>query len=345
MVNFEDSKLDKLIVHKIGNRNEEEGVKFSEKAIGLQGEIIETLLLKYFLSSFKDEIFWQFDHESDIQLNEIFSYAGKIFNDETQFTEQSKNIAKHLYEKSDHPKIKSGEFYTTIITDCLIGDELVDAIGVFKTENKEKFLKIEETEKNFTPDYDEGININKLDKGCLIFNTEKDNGYILKIVDNTNKSRDAQYWKDEFLKIKPKEDNYYHTDTYLKMCKSFADKELKDVEKTDRIALKNDAMEYFSEKDTFNTEEFAEEVIANDEINERFESYKEAYAETHEVSMSDDFDISASAVNKQKNKFKSVLKLDQNFHVYVHGKRDLIEKGFDKEKGLNFYTLYFDKET
>jgi hypothetical protein len=40
--------------------------------------------------------------------------------------------------------------------------------------------------------------INKLDKGCLIFNTEWENGDIVTVVDNTNKGVDAQYWIDVF---------------------------------------------------------------------------------------------------------------------------------------------------
>ena len=39
-----------------------------------------------------------------------------------------------------------------------------------------------------------------------------------------------------------------------------------------------------------------------------------------------------------------MLKLDKNFHVYVHGKRDYIEKGFDSQKGMNFYKLFYENE-
>ena len=41
----------------------------------------------------------------------------------------------------------------------------------------------------------------------------------------------------------------------------------------------------------------------------------------------------------------SVLKLDKNFHVYIHGKREYIEKGFDEEKGMHFYQLFFEEES
>ena len=41
-------------------------------------------------------------------------------------------------------------------------------------------------------------------------------------------------------------------------------------------------------------------------------------------------------INKKSKKyFRSVIKLDKNFSLYVHGDRDNIEKGFDEEKGMN----------
>ncbi len=60
--------------------------------------------------------------------------------------------------------------------------------------------------------------------------------------------------------------------------------------------------------------------------------------------MSDDFEISNSAVKQSKGKFKSVIKLDKNFHVYIHGDRDMVEKGYDNDKGKKYYKLFFDNE-
>ena len=60
--------------------------------------------------------------------------------------------------------------------------------------------------------------------------------------------------------------------------------------------------------------------------------------------MSDNFDISENAVKSAKRKFKSVIKLDKNFHIYVHGKEELIAKGFDENRNKSFYTLFFDDE-
>lgn len=47
-------------------------------------------------------------------------------------------------------------------------------------------------------------------------------------------------------------------------------------------------------------------------------------------------------VKKQNRSFKSVIRLDKNFHIYIHGDRNLIEQGEDK-KG-KFYKIYYENE-
>jgi hypothetical protein len=60
--------------------------------------------------------------------------------------------------------------------------------------------------------------------------------------------------------------------------------------------------------------------------------------------MVDEFDISTQAVKKQAKVFKSILKLDKNFHIYVHGNRELIEQGYDEEKHMKYYKVYYREE-
>ena len=55
------------------------------------------------------------------------------------------------------------------------------------------------------------------------------------------------------------------------------------------------------------------------------------------------FEISAHAVKKQARVFKSVLKLDKNFHIYIHGDRNKIEHGVD-EQGRKFYKIFYEQE-
>ncbi|REC59478.1 hypothetical protein DRF65_25695 [Chryseobacterium pennae] len=98
-----------------------------------------------------------------------------------------------------HPKIKAGELCMFYMTDVILDGEELDCVGIFKSENKETVLKVESGLDNYELKDIEGMNIHKLDKGCLVFDSEKQNGYIIAVVDNTNRNSEAQYWKDNFL--------------------------------------------------------------------------------------------------------------------------------------------------
>jgi hypothetical protein len=73
--------------------------------------------------------------------------------------------------------------------------------------------------------------------------------------------------------------------------------------------------------------------------------YKRNYESAKNVAIDDEFAIHVSAVKQQAKSYKTVLKLDKNFHVYIHGRRDLIERGVDEMSGKNYYKLYFDEES
>ena len=74
-----------------------------------------------------------------------------------------------------------------------------------------------------------------------------------------------------------------------------------------------------------------------------FRSYDEQYRENKNVDISDNFQISSQAVKKQARVFKSVLKLDRNFDIYIHGNKELIEKGIEKD-GRKYYKIYYEEE-
>lgn len=347
MLDFSSVKLKSLVVHNVGNSLQEEGMRLSKAPLNFKEDLIKELLMKYFLTPFKGEVYYNFFHETDLNLNELYSYASKIFADPDSFFLQTINISKHLYEKSNHHNIKGGEFYLVYFEDCFLNGDCQDAIGLFKSENKETYLKVYEENENFEIEHEQGININKLDKGCLIFNSQKEAGYRICMVDHTNKSQEAQYWKNDFLRIKPHEDSYFHTENYLHMCRDFCKQVLEkepEVEKADQIDILNKSVNYFSKKESFKVREFENEVIRKPELIDAFQTYKEDFQERNQIQAYDEFDISSAAVKSNKKFMKSVIKLDKNFHVYVHGNRDYIVKGFDEESGLNFYQLFFREE-
>ena len=349
MITYFEAQLNKISIHKIGNKSQSEPCSFSTEEVHLDDALVSTLLMQYFLSPFeKVNELYQFSHVSGkLELNEMFHFATEVFNSTDEFHEQSTQIAKHLYDVSNHPKIKSGELYVAHFKQLQIDGELLEAIGIFKSETKETYLKVYPDQKNFQVTYEQdAINIKKLDKGCLIFNTEKEEGYRVAVIDQTNKSNEAVYWTDEFLSLKIRNDNYNQTTNALSIYKDFVTKGMDDefdMSKTDKIDLLNRSMKYFKEKDNFDMDEFATEVIDNTQAIESFKKYKSTYEEEYETEIADTFAISGAAVKKQARVFKSVLKLDKNFHVYIHGNNELIEKGVD-EHGRKYYKLYYETE-
>ena len=115
-----------------------------------------------------------------------------------------------------------------------------------------------------------------------------------------------------------------------------------DVPKPDQIDFMNRSMDFFSKNNEFSENQFEKDVIRQPEIAEAFQDYKNVYETENNRAINDSFDISKDAVKGEKKNFKSILKLDKNFHVYVHGKRQYLEKGFDSERGLNYYKLFFE---
>lgn len=350
MIFFNEASLAELSIHRIGNKSEEEFYVLSEKSIVIRDITLSALLQQYFLGPYAkvNEVYRFFHPNDDLKLNEVYHFAAEIFENGDTFHENSKQLAKYLYDVSGHPKIKSGELYVGYFENVQIEGELHDAIGIFKSETKESFLKVFPENDGFALSYEqEAININKLDKGCLIFNTDKEEGFRVAVIDQTNKSAEAVYWKDEFLKLKVRNDNFNQTNSVLGVYKSFVTEKLDqefEITKADKIDLLNKSMKYFKEKESFDLDEFSNEVIGNAEGIESFKNYKKNYEEEFDTPIADTFDISGAAVKKQARTYKSVLKLDKNFHIYIHGDKDLIEKGFDDDKYMNYYKVYFKDE-
>lgn len=334
-----------ISVHNVGNKLHEEPLFLSKKQLLFNNQL-ETSFSHYFLSSFKIEEHYRFHHDIDISMNEVYSCVSEIFINPKNVQEQSVNLAKHLYNQSNHPKIKSGEFYVVFFTDCNLNGELLNAVGLFKSENRETFLDIEQVSDGFEIESKQGVNINKLDKGCIVYNTERENGYIISIIDNSNKGSEAQYWKDDFLGVFIINNNFHQTNQVLGLTKQFVINHLDEkveISKAGKIDLLNRSVDYFKTHDQFDKVEFEAEVFSDSNIIESFRKFDQIYRQENEVELSNNFIISEQAVKKQARAFKNVLRLDKNFHIYIHGNRELIEQGID-EKGRKYYKIYYENE-
>lgn len=344
MIYSENSSLKAVALHLVGNKSTDDGLCISEKTLVLDDKI-RGLLVNYFFPPFSSEELFLLYHDSGIEYNVVYGAVSQIFDDPESLYEQSVNLAKHLYEQSSHPKIKGGEFYTVYFKDCIVDGDTVDAVGLFKSENKDTFLKVLREGGNFNLESEQGINIKKLDKGCLIFNKERENGYMVAVVDNTNKGVEAQYWIDDFLHVRQRKDEFANTQNVMAMAKNFVTKELPkefEVSKADQIELLNKSLKFFKEKDTFDLEDFAQEVIEQPEVIESFHKFKRNYESENDISIDDNFAISNYAFKKQQRSYKRVINLDRKIQIIINGNRDRVEQGED-EKG-KFYKVYYKEE-
>jgi len=346
MIHSEETSIKSIALHRVGNKSADEPMSLSTQSLELSEELSD-LLLHFFISPFKEPEFYQFHHDSNLKLNEVYGYISDIFNQNDVLFDASVKLAKHLYNKSIHPNIKSGEFYTVYFKDCILDGEVLDAVGLFKSESKETFLKVYPKGEDFEIQSETGINLNKLDKACLVFNAEKEDGYEVVALDNLNKTSDARYWFDDFLSVRQREDKFFHTERTMALCKNFVTQHLPkefEVDKADQADLLNKSMEYFKENTNCDMSIFADEVMQQPEVIESFKHYRQDFQLQNDLELADTFEISRQAVKKKARFFKSVIKLDKNFHIYIHGKREYVKKGFDRENGLNYYQLYYEKE-
>jgi hypothetical protein len=347
LIDHSSTELKKVMVHHVGNRTNGEELNLSKTSLNITAPDVELMLFKYFLSAFNNPEFFSFSFSNkDFRLNPLYSFAQSCFEGTEEFEEVSKHIAKYLFEISTHPQIKSGDLFIAFFTDVQLGEQTCNMIGIFKSETRQAFLKLDKNKSDYQIESIEGINVDKIDKGCLIFNTEKDQGYRVCMVDKSNKSAEAQYWKDSFLQVQACSDEFHQTKEFLNITKHFVTQKLDEefeVTKADKIDLLNRSVAYFKTHETFDKEEFEEQVLQDSEVIKSFRSFDHQYREEHELEIQDSFDISNQAVKKQARIFKSVLKLDKNFHIYIHGNRNMIEQGVEQD-GRKFYKIYYNEE-
>lgn len=347
-MNFKRTEIVSLIVHKVGNKSREEGVTLSRDIYNIEDDTLEALLLTYFLKQFKYDDFYKFVHPSNLKYNEIYSYVSDIFLDNEKLPEKSVDIADHLYNQSMHPKINGGELVIAILENCFIEGEYVDAIGIFKSENKETYIKFNEGQKGLLMNYEKGINVRKLDKGAIIFNHSKEQGYRVLSIDNN--SQDAQYWFKNFLNIEIVKNNRYKTNTALDLCEGFVKEVVSDVlDKKDQMVMLNKSYDYIEDSDNFNIDEFAEEIIGEEEYIKQFRDYTKDYEDKMGVKVEKSFPVAKSAVVQAKKRLKNFIKLDTNIQIKINLDNpevveEYVERAYDYEKDMHYYKIYFNEE-
>ena len=349
MINLFNTQIETLSIHRVGNKSKNEPIFLSDSPYELNDELT-ALLKNYFFKPFKEkeENYFQFSHEVDLEFNPLYKIVSTLFEDPSLSHENSKRIATLLYEQSQHQHIKSGEVYVTYLDNLLIDNENVAAIGIFKSELKHDFLQFEENENNLNIHLQQGVHLNKLDKGCLIFNFKKEEGYKILSVDANR--YDTKYWLENFLGVKAFADENFYTKKYMKFCQDFAkDVVLPAEDKKEEVMFMNRAVNHFAKNDTFEESAFLNEVIDNPDLIPEFKHYKVEKAPKYNIEDLTEFPIANQAVTEARKKIKNIINLDTNVQIKMDfinpdSAEKFVEKGWDEERQMYYYLVYFNKE-
>lgn len=328
------------VVQMVGNKLNGDGVLFSSGKIVL-GEI-KDILLSLLDKSLKYDDLKHLDFVGGVQLNPVYNFVSSIFDDEDSFVKEANNLATYLYQQSLHPSIKNGEFYVMKIENCTIDGELMDAIGLFKSEIHDVVLKAVEGTNGIQLVPEKGMSLKKLDKGCVIFNKNRENGYVVAVLDIN--SHDANYWTDAFLHAVSCKDSYHDTMNYIDFCKELvASDAMEDKCKADKAIMLNKAMDVLQKSKDLDFESFINESFGS-ELKEQIVSFRKEYEDEYQIELANSILASSAALKKKAvSKFTSI-KLDKNFEIKVKGNQCLLEQGYDEKRGMNYYKLYYREE-
>jgi hypothetical protein len=348
MLDFSQTNVVKLAITWSGNKELNEGVLIPSTTLVSVNEYVHEILVSGFLKPFeKLEEFFYFTDNEDVSNNETYQSCMKIFENPESISDEAAKLTNKIYSLSTNPKVKGGEFFVVLFDGINFMGEDVPAIGIFKIIQKDAYLRVERSSDAFALGVMEGIPTGKLAMAALVFGVDEAEGYRMLTFDTVKKKDETSMWLEQFLKVKPIEDNYFNTRHYMAIASEFINEKAPakfGLNTPEKIDLLNRSSFYFKENEHFELEDFSKALFEEEEHREVFKEFKEEFARYNSIPLEEQFDISKKAVSKTSRVFKNVIQLDENFQIHVQGRRDLIERGFDEEKGKPFYKIYFEKE-
>ncbi|MEO9871693.1 nucleoid-associated protein [Ekhidna sp.] len=340
MIEYKGADVNELFFQRIEEGSDKNHHLKQDEFSPSEEEMLKSIFLKPFAASTNT---YQFTHNVTLDLNVLYNLSKEIHSNEN-IGESAEGIISHLLTSSRHPNIKEGELFIVRFNNILLNNKAVEGLGIFKVEKKDPFIETPNWTKEPALLFKEGIGEKKLDKACLIL-FDKDPFTILAYDNNSN---EAVYWKNDFINLDFKKDHVNNTNHFLEMTKSYITDQMPEefeVSKTDQIDLLNKSIKYFKEAENFDKGEFELSVFGQEEeAVSSFRSFDRQYQNEMDLELDDNFKIAVQSVKKQARIFKSVLKLDKNFHVYIHGDRELIERGVDGD-GRKYYKIYYENES
>lgn len=357
MIFFQDSRIAGIHANWVGNKFRDEGVSLREEPLIFGGMYspeeklhIDHLILTAVARPFsKYETVFQFgDINGSLELNDSYKALDRFFHGADSLKYTAGNLTALLYRLTEHPKVPSGILLAVHLKDVQFEGEEMEAIALLKLSTKMEGLDFRGKGDRYDI-WPSGkiFSVENVELSAIIFNIDRENGYRV-LVQYPPKSFEGYMWRDEFLQLQTVNDSFQKTSNFMKVYKNFVMEKLEEsheMDAMDQYELLNRAISYVSENETMDLEEFRDTVIQDPEVSAIFKGYLDTVQEDREMEIPDRFPLSDPAVKKARSAYKKVIKLDKNFHIYVHGKRELVEQGYDESKGMNFYKVYYEHES
>lgn len=341
-IRFNKAAAAGIVLAKVGNPSREEPLQTSKTVCRIEEKDRE-LLTSLFLKPFRSLMGYCFHHHSALEQNEMYACAREIFEAEDGLFERGCDVAKRLYAKSNHPNIKSGDLCIALVKGIIVDGQQTEGLCILKSESVEPFLSISERGGDLKLATQEGINPDKIDKGCLVLNHLPDRGYHVLTFDRS--SGESRFWVRDFLGLKPIPDDAYLTNQYAEMAVSFAKEQPVGV--AEKTAKAKEAVEFFDKRERFSLQEFEEEVLRKDpEMVKKFKQRKERLEEEQGQKLGDSFGISPKGVTRAKKQVGGVMKLDTGVELRLlpHFEEEAMEKGYDEERKMEFVKVYYHSD-
>lgn len=348
MIKTNNSFIERATLQRVGNKLSQEINYSTSEEIPLTDDE-ETLLKSFFLNSIKSSPdLMKFTHHVSLDHNTVYDSTAKFFGQEISFIDYSNYILNHLFEKSNHPQIKTGELFVVLFKELQFQEITTDAIGIFKIEKKIDYLKFNVIDDDLDFAISKGVKLQKVDKGCLILNTELSDGYRVISIDNN--SYDANYWKKSFLDLEEVMNDSYQTKHHLQLLSTFSNTMVDSGDTFVQKEFMSQGVQLFNDHEVITKDILEEQLLSPFDVVHSYDNFKTQYKKENNLELDEHFNVSIPTLKKEKRKIKSQINLDTKIQIKLDISdgdtvKENIEKGFDQERKMHYYKVYYNEET
>lgn len=344
MLHLNRAIIQQLQVHTIGKPGMQQEHVIANNLLEIHDQE-KALLRKYFFKPLNESVdTYEFNLEEN---NSIFDAIQSYYQQTSNFIALSQTIAQHLIVASRNPNIKPGQLFVAELADVIEHDQTYKAIGIFKAEMLSNYYQVNNHSDQVTLDFLKGYGLKKLDKGCIVLYTPGEENYKVYCVDQNLYS--ATYWLSDFLNVLPQV-NVAQTHSALDLIAEFSKEVITpQLGKIDHFETMAKTNEYFQNKTHFEMEEFVEEVLPTPSFQEQFKNFTAQKSIDLDIEPLGDFDFAPAIAAKALKRLHKKIDLDNHIQIQLNfadeeDSKEFIQKGFDEEKQMHYYTIYYKEE-